>query len=503
MIGLSRSSPIPATFPAMSRYLIKLLLVLGIAGCSSVPPSNVASNARLTPTSGVARDLVQLPKPKAKIPVAVYGFRDQTGQYKSQPDSSYSTLVTQGASSILIKALEDSGWYLPVEREGLQNLLTERRIIRAIENPNDRARTQVNLPNLVPASLIIEGGVIAYESNVRTGGKGANYLGIGASNQYRVDQVTVSVRDIDVRTGQVLNTVSVTKTVYSYQFSTNIYKYTSYQHILQAEAGFTTNEPAQLAVREAIEAAVLHLTIYGVRDRYFELRDERDWALPVVQNYLAESLANMGEEVSLEDGALIPMNPLTPEREAMLVPTLAVLGDDARRGPIPEPRTTDRPSAVVASPAQGSGTGIVGAPIPTAASSAPAGSAQVQKAQTSPLAAQPLVVLPPAAAVASPSSAPTAARAGSSVASAASGAVPVATPVLPAATPAASVAKPQWGAPINPEPRAASASSDGAKRTNGSTTNASATASAPTPAASAVPNQGKEDIFNLYWKGRR
>ena len=107
-----------------------------LVSCSSVvPPSVVKSNARLTPVSEVTLDLNRLPLPRQKIPVAVYGFRDQTGQFKPSPDSLNSSLVTQGSSSMLVKALRDSGWFLPVEREGLQNLLTERRIIRAIEVP--------------------------------------------------------------------------------------------------------------------------------------------------------------------------------------------------------------------------------------------------------------------------------------------------------------------------------------------------------------------------------
>jgi len=310
------------------QVLALALSLAGLGACSNVPPSNAKSNARLAPSTGVTLDLSRLPRPKARIPVAVYGFRDQTGQYKQSPDSSYSTLVTQGAASILVKALEDSNWYTPVEREGLQNLLTERRIVRAIESPADKGRPVVNLPNLTPASLIIEGGVTAYESNVRTGGKGANYLGIGSSTQYRVDQVTVSLRSIDVRNGQVLNTVSVTKTIYSHQFSASLYKFTSFQHLLQGETGFTRNEPAQLAVREAIEAAVVHLTVEGVRDRYLELLDPGEWGNPIIQRYLAEQRDNLGRE-PMDGDALIPMRPLSTERAALVVHTLISPADEA------------------------------------------------------------------------------------------------------------------------------------------------------------------------------
>lgn len=300
-----------------------LLVVLLLAACSStVPPSNAKSNARLTPSTDVTRALIQLPEPKAKIAVAVYGLRDQTGQYRPSPDSVYSTAVTQGAATMLVDALRDSGWYIPVEREGLQNLLTERRIVRAIESPTDKGKAVINLPNLMPASLIIEGGIIAYETNVRTGGKGANFLGIGANTQYRVDQVTVGLRSVDIRTGQVLNTVSVTKTIYSYQFNTNIYKFVSYQQLLQGETGFTTNEPAQLAVREAIESAVVHLTVQGVRERYLELKNEQDWNTPVIQTYLRENARNLREDGTVDE-ELIPMQALNGEAPPPVVRPLA------------------------------------------------------------------------------------------------------------------------------------------------------------------------------------
>lgn len=326
--------------------MVFALATLVLSACSVIPPSNVKSNARLTPSSRITRDLTQLPAPLTKIAVAVYGFRDQTGQFKPSPDSSYSTSVTQGAASVLVKALKDSGWYLPVEREGLQNLLTERKIARAIESPLEKGKPLINLPNLLPASLIIEGGVIAFESNVRTGGKGASYLGIGSSTQYHVDQVTVILRGIDIRTGQVLNAVSVTKTIYSYQFSASLYKFTSYQQLLQGETGFTTNEPAQLAVREAIEAAVIHLTVQGIRDRYLELKDERTMNSPVIQTYLSESVTNLSDE-DRGDDAPIGLRPLTTESQAATIRSLLPTSNEtAPVKPKEEPSAQDAAALV-------------------------------------------------------------------------------------------------------------------------------------------------------------
>jgi len=310
------------------KFLGVIPLLLGLASCSSVvAPSVVKSNARLTPVSEITLDLNNLPPPLQRIPIAVYAFRDQTGQFKGSPDSLNSSQVSQGSAAILVKALRDSGWFLPVEREGLQNLLTERRLIRAIEIPGEKGKPLIDLPNLTPASIIVEGGVIAYESNVRTGGKGANYLGIGASNKYSVDQVTVSLRSVDIRNGSVLNSVSVTKTIFSYAVGTSHYAFVDYKKLLQMEIGYTTNEPAQMALRQAVEAAVIHLTVQGIRDRIFQMQDERQWNNPIIQAYLREEADAYAEDEDEEEentSANFPMRTVTPSTRILpVIPLLS------------------------------------------------------------------------------------------------------------------------------------------------------------------------------------
>lgn len=275
----------------VDRFACVALAMAGIllGGCTTLQaPLNADSNAQLSPPTRITRDLLRLPEPKGRVVVAVYGFRDQTGQYKPAPDSSFSTTVTQGAASLLVKALKDSGWFLPVERENLQDLLTERKIVRALDT-QDKAAAARALPPLLPATVLIEGGIVSYESNVRTGGLGARYLGVGVDTQYRVDQVTVNLRSVDIRGGQVLNSVSVTKTIYSYQLSSDVFRFVNFKDLLEIEGGYTRNEPAQLCVREAIESAVVHLIVQGLEDKVWSLKNEKDWNTPVVQAYLKEN----------------------------------------------------------------------------------------------------------------------------------------------------------------------------------------------------------------------
>jgi curli production assembly/transport component CsgG len=274
-------------------FMTSLVLALGamltlLAGCAGTVPSEVQGQAQLTPLPPTGRDLLNLPAPKGKVTIAVYGMRDQTGQYKQAPDSSFSTAVTQGASSVLVKALHDSGWFIAVERENLQNLLTERKIVRALETPAANGTPTPQTPPLLAASVLIEGGIIAYESNVRTGGAGAKFLGVGASTRYRVDQVTVNLRSVDIRSGQILQSVTTTKTIFAWEVNPSVFKFVNVKDLLEMEVGMTRNEPAQLCVAEAIEAAVIHLIAQGVKDNNWALKDPASRQHPVLQRYLAD-----------------------------------------------------------------------------------------------------------------------------------------------------------------------------------------------------------------------
>lgn len=271
-----------------------------LAGCAAnqVQPVGPTTPAAATPRTAAARDLARLPPPKGRITAAVYNLRDQTGQYKAVPDSSFSTAVTQGGAAFLIRALAESGWFSPVEREGLQNLLTERRIVRSIESPSDKGSPAVQLPPLTPASVLIEGGIVGYETDVRTGGAGVAYLGVSASTQYRTDQVTVMLRAIDVRTGVVLVSASTTKTVLSYQLQSGIFRYVSFKKLLEAEAGYTRNEPIQLCVNEAIEAAVIQMIGRGLQSGIWSGAAAGAADSPIFQQYLSSSEEISGKEAA-------------------------------------------------------------------------------------------------------------------------------------------------------------------------------------------------------------
>jgi len=236
-------------------------------------------------------DLVNLPDPQQKIVAAVYKFRDQTGQYKpSVNGASWSTAVTQGTTTILLKSLEESGWFLPIERENLGNLLNERKIIRSTRAESEAitGKKEPNLPGLLFAGIILEGGIISYDANVITGGAGLRYFSAGGSGQYREDKVTVYLRAISTSTGEILKTVYTSKTILSQSVDFGVFRYVKFKRLLEAETGFTYNEPSEMAVKEAIDKAVQSLVIEGIQDGYWKLKNKDDMNSEVIQEYFKE-----------------------------------------------------------------------------------------------------------------------------------------------------------------------------------------------------------------------
>jgi len=259
------------------KQIIIITFALFFSGCTTVsnmfPPDQELA-VKVTETE-TFKELKSLPKPKGMIPVSVYSFKDQTGQYKPQANvSSFSTAVTQGSTSILMQALSDSDWFLPVEREGLQNILTERKIIRAsLQSKAEKEQEATELPPLTTSKLLIEGGIISYDSNIKTGGFGAEYFGIGASELYREDQISVYMRAIDVRTGQVLVSVSTSKKVLSKEVRGGFFRYVSFKRLAEAEGGYTTNEPMHICVKQSIEKAITELIKKGIDKGVWKAQD--------------------------------------------------------------------------------------------------------------------------------------------------------------------------------------------------------------------------------------
>lgn len=264
-------------------FLILVLGFLSLEGCaySSFVNNPAVSEAHVSDKTRATEVLMGIPEPERAIPVVVYDFQDQTGQFKNNGNyTDYSSAVTRGGYSILVKALLDAGQgrcFLLAERGAIKNLLQERQIIKITRGEFNAGESNQKLPPLAPllyGGTMIEGGIISYDSNVMSGGIGATYLGIGGSTQYHRDLVSVYLRAVSVETGRVLLSVESSKTIYSVSLDGTFMRYLTIGNLFQSEAGFAINEPVQLGVRQAIETAVYSLVMEGAIKQLWAFSDK-------------------------------------------------------------------------------------------------------------------------------------------------------------------------------------------------------------------------------------
>ena len=285
----------------MFKYIGIFLLSLMLVGCAGKK-----ANFDVRTQKVAYEDLTTIKSPKGDpIIIAVYDFLDMTGQKKPGGNfASMSTAVTQGSYQLLIKALSDAGegkWFRVVERTSLPSLLQERKLIRS-------TRQQVNgegaepLPPLLFAGAYITGGVVGYDSDIKSGGIGARILGIQANRQYRQDIVTIILRLVNVQTGEVVITTTIEKTIVSTSVGSDIFKYFDTDTMLvEVEAGYARNEPVTFALRKAIEKGVVDLIHEGIlKDLWaFEIEEV---ILPIAKPTNIEDYMDTTNDIHIDIG---------------------------------------------------------------------------------------------------------------------------------------------------------------------------------------------------------
>lgn len=260
------------------KQLLLCLSVTLVSSCSTlnnfIPPVTKTEMSEVG--SLINKELADIGIPRARPSIAVYpdSFTDQTGQRRSNSTyASFSTAITQAPHAYLIRALKHAGggkFFDVVERVGLDNLTKERQLIRQTRTSFEEDK---DLLPLTFAGLLVQGGVIGYETNIRSGGLGARYLGIGNTKQYRVDTVTVSLRMVSVSKGTVLTEVTTTKSILSVGLSQDVFRFISEDtELIEIENGMVENESVNIALQNAIETAVLETIKLGIEQRFWSIK---------------------------------------------------------------------------------------------------------------------------------------------------------------------------------------------------------------------------------------
>lgn len=235
---------------------------------NNLPPVEYLENAVM---QTLHTDLKDVAEPERKPVIAVYDFKDLTGQRRSNSKyATFSTAVTQAPHAYLIRALKHSNFFDVVERVSLDAVTKERQLIRSTRETFDEDK---KLMPLKFGDMVMTGGVLSYDKT-ESAGIGARYLGLGASRKVRKDQITVSLRTVSVSTGRILTEVLVTKSVFSASLDNDVFRFISEgTELVEIEGGSVANEAMSIALQIAIETAVLETIKEGVINNYWRYKE--------------------------------------------------------------------------------------------------------------------------------------------------------------------------------------------------------------------------------------
>ena len=261
----------------IKQQLVCLWVIL-LSSCAVIEESgDLVLTKKVQPTTTLnlqSEELRNLPPAQIKPTIAIYpnSFRDLTGQRRSNSSFAlFSTAVTQAPEAFLIRAFKhtaDGKFFRVVERVGLDDLVKERQLIRSTRQEFE---DDDKMKPLLFAGLLVQGGVISYESNLKSGGSGARYLGIGTSKQFREDTVTISLRLVSVATGEVLMETLVSKSILSTSVSQDVFRFIEAgTELVEIEGGIAENESVSIALQKAVENGVLNIINIGIDRGYWK-----------------------------------------------------------------------------------------------------------------------------------------------------------------------------------------------------------------------------------------
>lgn len=111
---------------------------------------------------------------------------------------------------------------------------------------------------ILQSDYYIVGGITELNYNIRSGGAEAQVDQVGPKAREYVMNVAVDLRIVGTQSLKVYKTVSVQKQVVGYEIGVDMFRFLD-TYLFDLNAGVKNQEPLQLAVRMAIEDAVLQL----------------------------------------------------------------------------------------------------------------------------------------------------------------------------------------------------------------------------------------------------
>jgi len=241
--------------------LVTALALSACGGPGLYPDNGVKPNfsfpvtSNETPYSTCLRSLGSIPGNNLPI-FSVGEVADKTGQVQSESGNAYSTVLSQGASEMVMSAFYKTKKVHLSERFDLRVPLAE---MKMAEQGLLGNRSGNSLRGTIRGSdFVVVGALTELNYNIVSEGARLAVSGIGGGARTVIINVALDLRVIDTKSFEVKYVATLQKQIYGYEISANVFRFFG-SRLVEFDAGRIQNEPLQLGVRSVVEMGVYQI----------------------------------------------------------------------------------------------------------------------------------------------------------------------------------------------------------------------------------------------------
>lgn len=209
-----------------------------------------SSEANVTVATQLLAALTE-PDHDDKPSIAIYNIADRTGQRQE----SGSSVVSQGATDMLITALARSRQFKVIDRTNLGNFMNEQQL-KAENRFASNGGPEVG--QMTGPDYILNGAITEYQVDQKSGGLGISVGGLGGTKEKAVARTAIDLRLVDTTTAEVVWARSLKDEIVGKRVGVQAFSFMG-ENIVEFETGKGKQEVINLVVRTLLEEAVFEI----------------------------------------------------------------------------------------------------------------------------------------------------------------------------------------------------------------------------------------------------
>lgn len=267
----------------MKKLLPTVVSLVALGGCATIPPEDlqhidskkidhkysylqgIAFEQNATPYTDqllcVGGQVQSSDRNWKNFSIAVGAIEDLTGKF-DYDNGGYK--VTQGASDMMTSSLLRPGIFRVVERNRMdisnfERTMANQSLVKDFTNTDNPALRKVTAGEITGSDYRVVGSINEMNYNIASSGAEVGIAGAGIDGRVYVADIGMDLFLVHTTSTEIVDMVSIRKQLVGYETKSGIYRFFD-NELFDISVGNKKQEPIQLAIRSAMEYAVIEFS---------------------------------------------------------------------------------------------------------------------------------------------------------------------------------------------------------------------------------------------------